>query len=140
MQKVEFYHPREDAGAEQRRGHDEQNFEMGRSDRNDRRHGYPGRLRRREGPQYSDGLPPSTVADYVHAVIEADRTFFTVHVVERLQQKGVLVASENWPAQFLRESSELAEKTGTKVRYRLIGLWPINRQNGPATVFRSVLR
>lgn len=89
------------------------------------------------------GIPPSTVADYVHAVIEADRTFYTVHVVERLQNKGILVATENWrvantlplPAQFLRESSELAEKTGTKVRYRLIGLWPINRQNGPATEF-----
>ncbi len=89
------------------------------------------------------GIPPGTVADYVHAVIEADRTFYTVHVVERLQNKGILVATENWrvantlplPAQFLRESSELAEKTGTKVRYRLIGLWPINRQNGPATEF-----
>jgi uncharacterized protein DUF3365 len=89
------------------------------------------------------GIPPGTVADYVHAVIEADRTFYTVHVVERLQNKGILVATENWrvantlplPAQFLRESSELAEKTGTKVQYRLIGLWPINRQNGPATEF-----
>ena len=89
------------------------------------------------------GIPPSTVADYVHAVIEADRTFYTVHVVERLQNKGILVATENWrvantlplPAQFLRESSELAEKTGTKVRYRLIGLWPINRQNRPDTEF-----
>lgn len=89
------------------------------------------------------GIRPSTVADYLHAVIEADRTFYTVHVVERLQKKGVLVASENWrientlplPAQFLRESSELAEMTGTKVRYRLIGLWPINKENGAATEF-----
>ena len=89
------------------------------------------------------GIRPSTVADYLHAVIEADRTFYTIHVVERLQNKGILVASENWrvqntlplPVQFLKESSELAEKTGTKVRYRLIGLWPINRQNGPATDF-----
>jgi len=89
------------------------------------------------------GIPPETVADYVHAVIEADRTFYTVHVVERLQNKGILAATENWrvantlplPAQFLRESSELAEKTGTKVRYRLISAWPINKQNGPATEF-----
>jgi hypothetical protein len=79
----------------------------------------------------------------VHAVIEADRTFYTVQVVERLQKKGVLVASENWrvahtlplPAQFLMESSELAAKTGPRVRYRLIGLWPINPQNGPTTEF-----
>jgi hypothetical protein len=89
------------------------------------------------------GIPPSTVADYLHAVIEADRTFYTVHVVERLQIKGVLVASQNWraantlplPAQFLIESGELAAKTGSKVIYRLIGLWPINKENGPATEF-----
>lgn len=89
------------------------------------------------------GIPPETVADYVHAVIEADRTFYTVHVVERLQKKGRMVASENWrvkntlplPAQFLMESSDLASKTGTKVQYRLIGAWPINPQNGPMTDF-----
>ncbi len=94
-------------------------------------------------PSAPAGIPPETVADYVHAVIEADRTFYTVQVVERLQKKGVLVASENWrvahtlplPAQFLMESSELAAKTGTRVRYRLIGLWPINPQNGPTTEF-----
>ena len=98
-----------------------------------------------KGSSAQVGIPPETVAGYIHAVIEADRTFYTVHVVERLQQKGVLVASENWrvtntlplPAQFLRESSELAEKTGTKVRYRLIGPWPINKQNGPATEFEK---
>ncbi|MEK6526940.1 MAG: DUF3365 domain-containing protein [Nitrospirota bacterium] len=89
------------------------------------------------------GIPPETVADYLHAVIEADRTFYTIQVVERLQKRGKMVASEDWrvshtlplPAQFLMESSELAAKTGTKVRYRLIGLWPINPQNGPATEF-----
>jgi len=87
------------------------------------------------------GIPPETVADYLHAVIESDRTFYTIHVVERLQNRGTLVASEDWrasntlplPAQFLMESSDLAAKTGTKVRYRLMGLWPINKQNGPAT-------
>ena len=91
------------------------------------------------------GIPPETVADYVHAVIESDRTFYTVHVVERLQKKGKMVASENWrmkdtlplPAQFLMESSDLANKTGTKVQYRLIGAWPINPQNGPATEFEK---
>ncbi len=75
------------------------------------------------------GIPPSTVANYLHAVIEADRTFYTVHVVERLQKKGVLVASENWrientlplPAQFLRESSELAEMTGGLLRRLVLG-------------------
>jgi uncharacterized protein DUF3365 len=96
-------------------------------------------------PTAPSGIPPETVADYVHAVIEADRTFYTVHVVERLQKKGKMVASENWrtkdtlplPAQFLMESSDLAMKTGTKVQYRLIGAWPINPQNGPATDFEK---
>lgn len=86
------------------------------------------------------GIPPETVADYIHAVIEADRTVYTVHVVERMQKQGGAVASENWratkktlplPAQFLKESSELAAKTGTQVRYRLISLWPINPLSGP---------
>lgn len=91
------------------------------------------------------GIPPQTVADYVHAVIEADRTFYTVHVVERLQKKGKIVASENWrakdtlplPAQFLMESSDLAAKTGTRVQYRLIGVWPINPQNAATTEFEK---
>lgn len=86
------------------------------------------------------GIAPETVTDYIHAVIEADRTFYTIHVVERFQQQGGAPAAENWrtqkkalplPAQFLAEASDLASKTGTKVRYRLVSLWPINPQNGP---------
>lgn len=86
------------------------------------------------------GIPPETVADYLHSVIEADRTFYSIHVVERLQKGGGTKAAENWrakknvlplPAQFLIESSELAAKTGSKVRYRLISLWPINPRNAP---------
>jgi len=94
-----------------------------------------------KAPDAPMGIPPRTVTDYLHAVIEADRTFYTIHIVEQLEKKGVLTASENWrvtntlplPAQFLEESSKLAEITGAKVRYRLVGLWPINKQNGPAT-------
>jgi len=86
------------------------------------------------------GIPPETVADYIHAVIEADRTFYTLHVVERLKQSGTVPAAEDWrakknilplPAQFLKESSELGATTGSKVRYRLISLWPINPENSP---------
>ena len=88
-------------------------------------------------------IPVETVANYVHSVIEANRTFYTIHVVERLQAKGVVSATENWrvtntlplPAQFLRESADLATKTGSKIEYRLISLWPINKQNGPADDF-----
>jgi len=41
------------------------------------------------------------------------------------------------PAQFLREASDLAAITGTKVRYRLISLWPINPLNAPTSVFET---
>src|SRR5215216_361457 len=88
-------------------------------------------------------VPATTVTDYLHAVIEADRTFYTVHVVERLQKRGAIVASQNWrsastlplPVQFLTESSELAARTGSAVRYRLISEWAINPENRPATDF-----
>ncbi len=87
------------------------------------------------------GIAPETVTDYLHAVIEADRTFYTIHIVERMQNRGGPTASERWrventlplPAQFLMESGDLTAKTGAAVRYRLISLWPINPQNGPAT-------
>lgn len=89
------------------------------------------------------GIPAEKVADYLHAVIQADRTFYTDHVVERMQTKGVVVASENWqesktlplPAQFLNESSRLAGATQAGIAYRLISLWPINKRNGPKTEF-----
>lgn len=88
-------------------------------------------------------VPVEMVVDYIHAVLQADRTFYTVHVVERMQRRGVIEASENWrsvkalplPAQFVQESSSLAALTGVKVRYRLISLHPINKQSGPATEF-----
>ncbi|MDZ4734408.1 MAG: DUF3365 domain-containing protein [Nitrospirota bacterium] len=82
-------------------------------------------------------LPVEMVADYVHAVIEADREVYTRHVVERLQVKGVIVASENWeekdtlplPAQFLMESGRVMARKGIGVQFRLISLWPINNRN-----------
>lgn len=86
------------------------------------------------------GISPETVTDYIHAVIEADRTFRTIHVVERMQKQGGSPAAEKLrvekktlplPVQFLAEASDLASKTGTKVRYRLISLWPINPHNAP---------
>ncbi|MGQ0667217.1 MAG: Tll0287-like domain-containing protein [Nitrospiraceae bacterium] len=86
-------------------------------------------------------VPVETVADYIHSVIEAHRTFYTIQVVERMQKKGKLVAAENWrtthtlplPVQLLKEADELGALTGSKIRYRLIGLWPINKHNAPAT-------
>lgn len=96
-------------------------------------------------PSVGISLPIETVADYIHAVIEADRDVYTRHVVERMQSKGIVVASENWvekntlplPAQFLLESGRLVAKKGTKIRYRLISLWPINKQNAASTEFEE---
>lgn len=89
----------------------------------------------------SSGIPPEKVAAYVYAVIKADRTVYTTEIVNRLQEKGVIVASEHWeqenalmlPAQFLHHSSKLAAESGSGIRYRLISLWPIYRRNAPAS-------
>jgi hypothetical protein len=90
-------------------------------------------------------VPVETVVDYIHAVLASDRTFYTVHVVERMQRRGVVDASEEWrsksalplPAQFFQESSKLATLTGVEVQYRLIGLHPINKQNQPSSEFEQ---
>ncbi len=95
------------------------------------------------GKESAGSVPLETVVDYIHAVLASDRTFYTVHVVERMQRRGVIESSENWrsasalplPAQFFQESSNLAAMTGTKVRYRLISLNPINKQSAPQSEF-----
>jgi hypothetical protein len=87
------------------------------------------------------GIPPEKVADYVHAVLEADRTIYTNHVVNRMQAKGIVSAAEHWenenalplPAQFLQHSGTLVAESGRGIRYRLISLWPIYQRNAPAT-------
>ncbi|NOT22435.1 MAG: DUF3365 domain-containing protein [Nitrospiraceae bacterium] len=92
----------------------------------------------RTGPS---GIPPEKVAAYIYDVIKADRTLYTTEIVNRLQAKGVANASEHWeqenalmlPAQFLQHSGKLAAESGSEIRYRLIGLWPIYRRNAPAS-------
>lgn len=94
----------------------------------------------------SISLPIETVADYIHAVIEADRDVYTRHVVERMQIMGIVLASENWaeknqlplPAQFLLESGRQIGQKGLGVQYRLISLWPINKRNVAANAFESI--
>ena len=89
----------------------------------------------------SPGIPPEKAAAYIYAVIKADRTLYTTEIVNRLQAKGITTASEHWelentlmlPAQFLQHSGKLAAESGSGVRYRLIGLWPIYRRNAPAS-------
>ena len=93
----------------------------------------------------SVSLPMERVADYLHAVIEANREVYTKHVVERLQAKGVAVASENWeyqntmplPAQLLMESDRVLERNGSGIQYRLISQWPINKRNVASGEFQK---
>lgn len=94
------------------------------------------------------GIAPEKVADYIHAVLEADRSLYTTHVVNRLQEQGIVAATEQWeqgkglplPAQFLQHSGRLVAEAGYGIRYKLIGFSPIYQRNAPATEFeRSAL-
>ncbi len=88
---------------------------------------------------------PEVVANYIHAVIAADRALYTTHVVDRLQEERVVVAAEAWkqrkalplPAQMLLMAGRIVEMGGTGLRYRLASLWPIYEENGPSTVFEE---
>ena len=89
------------------------------------------------------GIAPEIVADYVHSVVQADRTFYQVEVVDRMQKKGLVFASENWrmtgelplPAQFLQESGRLMAEHQPRIRFRLISSWAINKEHRPTTEF-----
>jgi uncharacterized protein DUF3365 len=89
------------------------------------------------------GIPPDVVAEYVYAIIQADRTLYTTHVVERMEELGKVVAAEQWkkqgalplPVQMLLMAGEEIEGQGVNLRIRLASLWPINKANGPADDF-----
>jgi hypothetical protein len=89
------------------------------------------------------GVDPKVVADYLHAIIEADRTLYASLVVERMQHYGKVLASEDWaekdqlplPAQFLQFAGLEVERKGAGLKYRLVSLWPVDKTNGPATDF-----
>lgn len=89
------------------------------------------------------GISPEIVADYIHSVVQADRTFYTSEIVERMQTQGVVSASEDWkdngelplPAQFVLETGRLVAQQPNGIRFRLISSWPINKKNGPTTEF-----
>jgi hypothetical protein len=81
------------------------------------------------------------VAEFIHAIIEADRTLYTTHIVERMHENAVVKADEAWkreralplPAQMLALSGLRVKNSGSGLEYRLISLWPIyekNRSNG----------
>ena len=97
-------------------------------------------------PGAQGGIPAEVVAEYVYAIVQADRTLYTTHVVERMQELGVTIATEHWkkdgtlplPAQMLSMGGEEVEGQGTNLRIRLTSLWPINKANGPADDFERV--
>ncbi|TLY28216.1 MAG: DUF3365 domain-containing protein [Nitrospirae bacterium] len=89
------------------------------------------------------GISPEIVADYIHSVVQADRTFYTSEIVERMQTRGIAYASEHWketgeiplPAQFVLETGRLVAEQPNGIQFRLISSWPINRRNSPTTEF-----
>lgn len=96
-----------------------------------------------QGSKNSEGLPLETVAEYLHSIIEADRTLYTTHVVQRMQENEVVIASETWkkqnalplPAQMLALSGLRVKEKGSGIQYRLASLWPIYEKNRPKNEF-----
>ena len=41
-------------------------------------------------------IPPEVVADYIHSVLDSDRKVYSEYIVNRLQEKNIVFASENW--------------------------------------------
>jgi hypothetical protein len=99
-----------------------------------------------EGNSFVRGIRPETVADFIYSVIESDRTLYTTHIVDRMQETGTVIASEAWevrnalplPAQMLLLSGNRVKETGIGLEYRLASLLPIYQKNGPATDFEKV--
>ena len=80
--------------------------------------------------------------DALQVVMSADREVYTTQVVNRLQnQEGVIRAGEHWkddkllplPAQMFRMGAERVHEQNRSLRYGLLSLWPINKQNRPHT-------
>lgn len=96
-------------------------------------------------PGGQGGIPPEVVAEYVYAIVQADRTLYTTHVVERMQELGV-TATEQWkkqgtlplPVQMMLMAGEQIEGQGISLRVRLSSLTPVNQANGPADDFERV--
>ena len=89
---------------------------------------------------------PEVVADYVHSILESNRTVYSKHIVDRLESRGIMSASEHWeqdntlmlPAQFMMNTSRLIREKGLGLDFQLISLWPININNSPGNEFERV--
>ncbi|BCA56265.1 hypothetical protein W02_34050 [Nitrospira sp. KM1] len=85
----------------------------------------------------SDKITPQRTAEFIHAVLEANRNNYTDNVVVKLQRDGI-EAHEHWrdergvplPAQFLLESGRLVALKDLNLSFRLASLTPIYVWNG----------
>jgi hypothetical protein len=88
-------------------------------------------------------LAPEVVADYVHSILEANRTIYARHIVNRLEKRKVVPSIENWqgqkaimlPAQFLLNTANIINKKKIGLKFKLISLFPINPDNSPVNEF-----
>ncbi len=91
------------------------------------------------------GIPPEMVAEYIHAIVQADRSIYSTHVVEQLQNRKITEAAEDWkekgalplPAQMLQMAGQEIQGLGLGLRIRLASLGPIYTKNRPADQFEQ---
>ncbi len=105
-----------------------------------------GNLALAQTPASAPTILVQDAADILFAVLAADRAVYTKHVINRLTvDDQVIAASEQFedekalplPAQMFRMGSEKTAETTDKVRYSLLSLWPINKQNAPRTALET---
>lgn len=91
-----------------------------------------------EAASAPSGLAYEKVSDFLHTILENDRTVYTKNVVNRLvKQEKVIKASEHWtdekalplPAQMFRMGAEMTAEKTSEFSYSLQSLWPINKAN-----------
>ncbi len=96
-----------------------------------------------QGDAEGGAIQPELVADYIHAVIQANRTVYSRNIVDKMHESGVVEAAEHWkeeaalplPAQFMMDTGKLVAERGKGIKYRLVSLFPIYVWNSPETDF-----
>ena len=88
-------------------------------------------------------VSPEKAAEYIHAVVEANRINYTENVVNKMHDQNIVEAVEHWreekglplPAQFLMESGRLVAQKHLDVTIRLASLTPLYVWNAPTSDF-----